>query len=252
MNQEILEQSNFKNLFIQPASNDAGVGLGAAYYLNHMVFGKERKFIQESPYYGPSFSDLEIQKELDICQIKYTKLSNTPQQVASLLNNGKVIGWFQGRMEMGPRALGNRSIIAHPGLENIKDTVNARIKFREEFRPFAPSILEENVSEYFKLDTDKSPFMLMTAQTKKEKIRDISGVVHVDNSARIQTVNKEVNPLYWNLIKEFHNLSGIPVILNTSFNVKGEPIVCSPVDAIRCFYSTGLDNLVIGNFLLSK
>ena len=252
MNQEILEQSNFKNLFIQPASNDSGVGLGAAYYLNHMVFGKERKFIQESPYYGPSFSDLEIQKELDVCQIKYTKLSNTPQQVASLLNDGKVIGWFQGRMEMGPRALGNRSIIAHPGLENIKDTVNARIKFREEFRPFAPSILEENVSEYFKLNTDKSPFMLMTAQTKKEKVRDISGVVHVDNSARIQTVSKEVNSLYWNLIKEFQNLTGIPVILNTSFNVKGEPIVCSPVDAIRCFYSTGLDNLVIGNFLLSK
>ena len=252
MNQHILESSPFKNLFVQPASNDAGVGFGAAYYLNHMVFGQERKFVQDHAYFGPSYSDSEIKKELDICQLNYKKLDNTASEVAKLLNEGKVIGWFQGRMEMGPRALGNRSIIAHPGLENIKDIVNARIKFREEFRPFAPSILEEHTSDYFQLDTDSSPYMLMTAQTLKDKADRVSGIVHVDNSARIQTVNKESNPLYWDLINEFYKLSGTPVILNTSFNVKGEPIVCSPVDAIRCFYSTGLDNLVIGNYLLSK
>jgi len=162
-----------------------------------------------------------------------------------------VIGWFQGRMELGPRALGCRSILASAGSAEMKEIVNARIKFREEFRPFAPSVLEERAQDYFETD-DPDPFMLFTARVRPEKVRQIPAVTHVDGTARIQSVNRRTNPLYWELISEYSKLTGVPVILNTSFNVKGEPIVCTPTDAIRCFYSTGLDYLVMGNFLVSK
>jgi carbamoyltransferase len=251
MNQHLRERSKFKNIFVQPAAGDSGVSIGAGYYVYHDILGQPRSFVQDVAYFGPEFPDDEIRKELDTCQIKYRPLTDVARETALLLADGKVIGWFQGRMEMGPRALGGRSILANPGLPQMKDIVNARIKFREEFRPFAPSVLESEATEYFDLSTT-SPFMLFTANVKKDKAHLIPAVVHADNSARVQTVSRAQNPLYADLISELKKLTGVPVVLNTSFNVKGEPIVCSPADAIRCFFSTGLDHLVIGSFLVSK
>lgn len=251
MNNEIRKTSFFKNIFIQPASNDSGTAIGNAFYGWNVLENGKRLFKLEHAYWGPEFQDADIEKEIKLCRLSYRKIDNPAETGAYLLFKDKIIGWFQGRSEIGPRALGNRSILANPCKKENKDIVNARIKFREEFRPFAPAVIEEMASEYFDLE-GTSPYMLMICQVKHGKEKEIPAVTHEDHSARVQTVSKKTNPLFWNLICKFGSHSGTPVVLNTSFNVKGEPMVDSPTDAIRCFFSTGLDYLIIGSYLVFK
>jgi carbamoyltransferase len=205
----------------------------------------------EHDYWGPGYTDEDIKKVLEENMIKYQYVENIAEKSAELVAEGKIIGWFQSRMEFGQRALGNRSIIADPRDPEMKDKINKRVKHRESFRPFTPSIIEEYSGEYFD-DVRPSRFMQKVYNILPEKQKYIPAVTHVDGTGRLQTVNKNVNPLYWQLIDNFRKLTGIPVVLNTSFNVMGEPIVCTPNDAIRCFYGTGLDSLAIGNFLIGK
>jgi carbamoyltransferase len=202
-------------------------------------------------YWGPSFDDEAIESALRTYKIKHLKLFDPAARAAELLSNGKIIGWFQGRMEFGPRALGSRSILADPRDPEMNAKVNNAVKFREWWRPFAPSMKKESAGEYLESATD-SPFMILTAQVRAEKRGVIPAVTHVDGSARPQTVEKEINPLYWRLIDEFGKITGVPVILNTSFNLRGEAIVHTPTDAIRTFFSSGMDALVIGSFLVEK
>jgi len=202
-------------------------------------------------YLGIEFSDADIEKTLQTYKIRYMRLSDPAAVAADLLAQGKILGWFQGRMEFGPRALGGRSILADPRDPEMNAKVNNAVKFREWWRPFAPSLLKEAAPEYIESATD-SPFMILTAQVRPEKRSVIPSVTHVDGSARPQTVEPDVNPLYWRLIREFGTRTGVPVVMNTSFNLRGEPIVCAPTDAIRTFYSSGLDGLVIGSFLVEK
>ena len=217
-----------------------------------IVSNQNKKRIEfNHAYWGTEYSNQKIKTELENHRVQYYKLKNASKVAAKLIFDGKIIGWYQGKSELGPRALGSRSILADPRPAENKNIVNARIKFREEFRPFAPSVLEEYVSEWFELDTI-SPYMLMIPKVKENKRNIIQAVTHVDGTARPQTVNKLVNPKYYSLIKFFYQLTNCPIVLNTSFNVKNEPIVDSPVDAIRCFYSTGLDYLIIGDYILSK
>ena len=254
-NQKI-EQNMFKNVFIQPAANDAGTSLGAALYTffdRHAE--KERKNL-ENVYWGPEFSDSQIFQYISTDnRIKYEYVENPGLVAARLIHQNAIIGWFQGRMEFGPRALGNRSILASATKAENKDIINEKIKYREEFRPFAPAVLAEFSQNYFDVSPAGAqvyPYMLATTNVKSGMQEIIPAVVHVDGTARIQVVRKEMNPLYWNLIKEYSKLSGIPVILNTSFNVKGEPIVCSPKDAIATFLNSGIDFVVMGNYLISR
>jgi len=184
-------------------------------------------------------------------KLRYDKLSNIEKVTAELIRDGNIIGWFQGRMEAGPRALGCRSILADPRLSGMKEKVNNRAKFRDEWRPFCPSVLADKANEYFE-SSYFHPFMILAFNVKPDKVNKIPAVVHIDGSARPQMVSSEDNPRYYKMIQYFNELTGIPIVLNTSFNVKGEPVVCSPLDAIRCFYGTGLDYLIIGDFLLSK
>ncbi|MBF0273897.1 MAG: carbamoyltransferase [Nitrospinae bacterium] len=255
-NGRLLRESDFDDVFVQPASGDAGGAVGAAYFVYNSLLDNPKEYTLPHSYFGPEFSNDEIGKFLDKDEfnddIKYEKLDDDAlvKKVAQLIDEQGVIGWFQGRMEFGPRALGNRSIIADPRNPENRDIVNIKIKFRESFRPFAPSVLRENCSDYFELDYD-SPYMLLVAQVK-ENNRTIPAVTHVDGSARIQTVTEEQNPLYYKLIKAFNDLTGCPVIINTSFNVRSEPIVCTPKDAYLCFMRTNMDHLVLGNYLLSK
>ena len=251
MNGRIQRESPFKQLFIQPSADDAGVSLGAALYVYHQIYENPRCFEMKHDYFGPSYNNNEIKKLLDANLIKYQYIENIAKKSAELVANKKIIGWFQGKMEFGQRALGNRSIVADPRDNNMKDKINKKVKHREKFRPFAPSILEEYCGEYFD-SVHPSPFMQKVYNIHKEKQKLIPAVTHINGTGRLQTVNKDVNPLYWELIDEFRKITGIPIVLNTSFNVMGEPIVCTPNDAIRCFYGTGLDMLVIGNFLLTK
>jgi carbamoyltransferase len=251
MNYQIHKQLELNNIFIQPASNDGGISLGAALYGYHSILGNRKRIKIDHAYWGSDFSNEEIEKELKDYGITACKLSNTADAVAKLLADGKIIGWFQGRSELGPRALGSRSILADPRPAEHKDIVNARIKFREEFRPFAPSVLEEECSNWFELETS-SPYMLMIPTVREEKKGVIQAVTHVDGTARPQTVSKSTNPRYHALIDSFFKQTGCPIVLNTSFNVKGEAIVDNPSDALRCFFSTGLDYLVIGDFIISK
>ena len=253
MNWHIKSAGIFKHMFVQPAAGDGGLSLGGALYIKNTVLDEKKDFVFDHAYWGPEYSDAEIKKELDASRVEYVRLSDPSAAAAMLLEEGYIIGWFQGRSEFGPRALGNRSILADPRKAENKDIVNARIKFREEFRPFAPSILEDNMSEYFVNCYDKpSSYMLFVAPVKKGQEGLIPAVTHVDGTGRVQAVKRDTNPLYYKLIKSFYDLTGVPVVLNTSFNVKGEPIVNSPVDAMRCFYTTGLDFLIMGNFLLYK
>ena len=251
MNYQIYKELTLENIFIQPASNDGGISLGAALYTYHCFYGRKQKIDFNHAYWGSDYSNEEIEKELKNYGISSYQLTNTSDTVAKLLYNGKIIGWFQGRSELGPRALGSRSILADPRPAENKNIVNARIKFREEFRPFAPSVLEEYSNEWFELDTI-SPYMLMIPKVRDKQREIIKAVTHVDGTARPQTVSKFTNPKYHSLIDSFFKLTGCPIILNTSFNVKGEPIVNTPSDALRCFFSTGLDYLVIGDFIISK
>lgn len=252
-NGKILRETNFENLFIQPAAGDAGGAVGVAAFIYNGLLNNQRNWTWEDANFGPEYSDLEIKTFLHENQINFKEYPSSEliKLTARLLAENNVIGWFQGRMEFGPRALGNRSILADPRKPENKDRVNRKIKFREEFRPFAPAILEEKVSEYFVVDYP-SPYMLLVAQVMPDKKGKIPAVIHIDGSARIQTVNQKQNPLFYDLLKEFEKLTGCPVLLNTSFNLKGEPIVCSPPDAYLTFMNSGLDYLVMGNYVLDK
>ena len=277
-NGKILRENIFEDIWIQPAAGDAGGALGAALAIWYDYLKNERKVdgkndLQKGSYLGPEFKDDDILEFLNHHKIPYTKLEDNEvfSKTAELLSNEKVIGWFQGRMEFGPRALGSRSIIGDARSSKMQKKMNLKIKFRESFRPFAPSVLSEEVSNYFEIDRC-SPYMLLVADVKKEIRREmteeeknlfgidklnivrskIPAVTHVDYSARLQTVHRDTNPKYWNMIKAFQDLSGCPVIVNTSFNVRGEPIVCKPIDAYKCFMRTEMDYLIMGNYLLDK
>ena len=253
VNGKLLEQTPFEKIFVQPAAGDAGGAIGVAKYIWNSILGHPRQFSWQTAYYGPEFSKEAIRTFLDKRQIPYKELEQSKliKKTAKLLTEEKIIGWFQGRMEFGPRALGNRSILADPRNKMMKNLINTRIKFREKFRPFAPSILEEFTKEYVQMTTP-SPYMLFTTQVKPSKRQIIPAVTHVDGTCRHQTVSAKQNPLYYALIEEFYNLTHVPVLLNTSFNLRGEPIVCTPKDAYLCFMHSGIDYLVLGNFLLDK
>lgn len=251
-NGRVVKETLFKNIFIQPASGDAGSAVGVAAYIYNTLLKNKRSFMMDNAFSGPEYPDDEIKRYLDENRVEYREYKNGDliKVAARLINEQKVIGWFQGRMEFGPRALGARSILADPRNPDAKDIVNSKIKFREGFRPFAPTVLAEKAREYFDLDLH-SPFMLLVAKVRPEK-RFMPSITHVDGSARIQTIQKEDNPLYYSLIEEFYKISDCPVILNTSFNLRGEPLVMTPHDAFLCFMRSGLDYLVMGNFVLDK
>ena len=250
MNQRLMNELPIDDLFVQPASTDAGISLGAA-WLAAVEHG-ERPVAPADAFLGNEFSNAEIKKVLDICQIDYTETNNPAEAAAELLAQNKVIGWFQGKMEFGPRALGNRSILANPAAPNIQQVVNQKIKFREGFRPFGASVLEEELQENFEGKLPVSPYMTVTYQTKPNKIRDLQGVTHADGTCRIQTVNETQNALFYQLIRHFRQKTGIGVCLNTSFNLNYEPIVCTPQQAIATFYGSGLDALLIGNYIIGS
>jgi carbamoyltransferase len=251
MNGRILSEGPFSKVWVQPSADDAGCSIGACFYYWNQVLRKKRVFQMEHDYWGPHFTNDEIESVLKDSLLSYTRYEDIEVVTADLIAKGNIVGWFQGRMEMGQRALGNRSLIADPRDASMKDKINAAVKHRESFRPFAPSILEEYANEYF--DTDhENPFMQMIFQVKLEKRKEIPAVTHCDGSGRSQFVSKKTNVRYWNLINEFRKITGVPVILNTSFNDNDEPIVCTPKDAIRCFAGTGIDHVVIGDYLISK
>ncbi|MCM8792202.1 MAG: carbamoyltransferase [Candidatus Omnitrophica bacterium] len=251
-NGKIFKNTPFKNIYIQPAANDAGTALGAAYYVYHQILNKPRCFVMSHAYWGPEFKKEEIESILRKYNLVFTKYNEDElvKIVAKYIAEGKIIGWFQGRMEWGPRALGNRSILVDPRKKDMIDRLNLFIKHRESFRPFAPSILEENISDYL-ITPVSSFFMLLALPVKKGRISEIPAVVHIDDTARVQTVNKETNCLFFKLIKAFYEITGVPALLNTSFN-ENEPIVCHPTEAIECFLRTSMDILVIGNYLIKK
>ncbi len=250
-NGKIVASGFVDKFFVQPAASDDGVALGAALapYLENN--GKLPNKPMRHGYWGPSFDDEAVERALRTYKLRYTRLADPASSGAELLSQGKILGWFQGRMEFGPRALGSRSILADPRDPEMNAKVNNAVKFREWWRPFAPSFKKEAAGDYLESATD-SPFMILTAQVRPEKRSVIPSVTHVDGSARPQTVEKEINPLYWRLIDEFGKRTGVPVLMNTSFNLRGEAIVHTPTDAIRTFFSSGMDALVIGSFLVEK
>lgn len=251
-NSKLLNSGFVDNIFIQPASSDAGTALGAALEVYVKKTAKRPKFILKHVYFGPEYKNDEVLKVLKKCGISsFKKYQNIEKTVAKLLAKGNIIGWFQGRMEVGPRALGNRSILAHPSKKGMKDMLNRKVKGREAWRPFAPSILEEYADNIL-LDVKDSPFMILESKVKKEGLSKISEATHVDGTVRPQTVSKQANYRYWKLINEFRKITKIPALLNTSFNLAGEPIVCSPEDAITTFYKSKIDYLVLGDYLISK
>ena len=277
-NGRILREGPFKRVWIQPAAGDAGGALGVALLVYHRYFGADRQCSSDRDHMqgallGPAFSDKEIEAFLRARGVPYRRLGQEAlvREVAEILSHEKVVGWFQGRMEFGPRALGNRSILGDPRSPKMQALMNLKIKFREGFRPFAPSVLRERVTDYFELNED-SPYMLVVAPVKRERQipmskdehrlwgieklnvprSDIPAVTHIDYSARIQTVSRKDNPLYYDLLRAFEAQTGYGVLVNTSFNVRGEPIVCTPEDAYRCFVRTQIDHLAMGPFLLEK
>jgi len=251
-NGKLFDRTPFRRTYIQPAAGDEGLAIGAALHTYHSVLKQSRRNELKHSYLGPEFSESRIQSALQNAGLQYKKLERSAllDAVAEQIAAGNVVGWFQGRMEGGPRALGNRSIVAHPGLPNMKDVLNARIKHREWFRPFAPSILADHQHEYFEHE-HPSPFMLHVYKIRPEKRKALCAVNHVDDTGRLQTVTREENPLYYDLISAFHRRTGLPVILNTSFN-ENEPIVCTPEEAIDCFQRTRMDVLGIGPFFAVK
>jgi len=277
-NGHILRERIFDRIWIQPAASDAGGALGAALFAWHQILGKERTAddvsdSQRGSYLGPTHRNNEIRAYLETQKIPFTELTDDelPEKIADLINTQKVIGWFYGRMEFGPRALGARSIIGDARSPEMQELMNLKIKFRESFRPFAPSVLREKLSDWFELD-DESPYMLLVAPVSKNRRREIiadkqnlfglqklltirseiPAVTHVDYSARIQTVTDQHQPMFYRMIKEFDERYGCAVIINTSFNVRGEPIVATPDHAFTCFMRTNMDYLLLGNFLLEK
>lgn len=274
----LLKENIFKNIWIQPAAGDAGGALGAAFATYHLMLRKKRKITKDNDsmkgsYLGPSYNNDEIETKLTKLKAVYVRHDEEKiiEKVATELANGKAIGLMNGKMEFGPRALGARSIIADPRLTTMQKNLNLKVKFRESFRPFAPSILFEDLSEWFDM-TDYSPYMLFVAKLIKEKRvkmtkneenlfgidklniprSKVPAITHIDYSARIQTVHKETNPRFHSIISKFKEITGCPILVNTSFNVRGEPIVSSPEDAFRCFMGTDLDYLVIENVMLDK
>jgi carbamoyltransferase len=252
MNGKILLHTPFKRIFVQPAAGDNGTAIGVCYLIYNSILGRPRSFVMEGAYTGPEFSDEEIRVELERSGLAYESYAEreVTRRAAEDIAAGAVVGWFQGRMEFGPRALGNRSIVADPRRADMKATLNERIKKREPFRPFAPSILEECVGDYFE-QTHPAPTMLMVYQVLEEKRSVIPAVIHVDGSGRLQTVSPALNPRYHRLISDFYALTGVPVLLNTSFN-ENEPIVCTPRDAISCFLKTRMDVLYLGNHAVRR
>jgi carbamoyltransferase len=251
-NGKVRLEADFDDVFVQPAAGDAGTSLGVAYYIYHHILGAPRKFVMTSAATGPEFDDAEISRVLARHGLTSRVLDEDElcRCAAQLIEQGWVVGWFQGRMEWGPRALGNRSILADPRREDMKDTLNARVKHREPFRPFAPSILAEATGDYFDQDYP-DPFMTKVYRVRPEKQPLIPAVTHVDGTGRLQTVYRASAPLYWQVIKEFENLTGVPVVLNTSFN-DNEPIVCTPEEAVDCFLRTKMDALIVGHHLVRK
>jgi carbamoyltransferase len=252
MNGKILLNTPFRRVFVQPAAGDSGTALGVCYQIWNQLLRQPRGEVMETAYTGPEFTEAEIRAELDRSGLPYESLSDrdVTRRAAQDISDGLVVGWFQGRMEFGPRALGNRSIVCDPRRAEMKDVLNTRIKKREPFRPFAPSILEEYIGDYFE-QTHPAPTMLMVYQVKPERRAQIPAVTHVDGSGRLQTVSRETNPRYYQLISDFHELSGVPVVLNTSFN-ENEPIVCTPREAIDCFVKTRMDVLYLGNCVVRR
>ena len=250
MNAKIWELPLVEKIFIQPASDDAGTAIGGALELANELC-ENADFEMRHAYWGPEYSNREIETVLKEAKINYEKVKDIEKIVAQKLAEGKIVGWFQGRLEIGPRALGNRSILAHPGLPGMKAKINREVKHRELWRPFAPSILHDRGEEYFE-NYCFNPFMLLTLKCKKKALKDLSQAIHIDGTARHQSVIAETNPRYYKLISEFAKISGIPAVLNTSFNDAEEPLVNSPKDAIRTFFGTGLDMLAIGDYIVSK
>ncbi|MBV9325620.1 MAG: carbamoyltransferase [Chloroflexi bacterium] len=247
-----LEAPGFEDVFVQPAASDAGTSLGVAYYIHHQLLRNPRKFVMSVAATGPAFDDATITQVIDHNGLDYERFDEDQlaRLVAQLIEQGNVIGWFQDRMEWGPRALGNRSILADPRREDMKAILNARVKHRESFRPFAPSILAEATGDYFEQDYP-DPFMTMVYTVRPEKRSVIPAVTHVDGTGRLQSVFQGAMPLYWQVIKEFESLTGVPVVLNTSFN-DNEPIVCTPQEAVNCFLRTRMDVLVVGRHVVRK
>ena len=278
-NGKLLKENIFKEIYIQPASGDAGGSLGAALAISTMYYNETRIITNgedqmSGTYLGPDFSEKEIvlmNRRTNAISKKYENFDELTKFIANKISEGNVVGWFQGRMEFGPRSLGNRSILGDARNLDMQKKLNLKIKYREGFRPFAPSVLMEDVEHFFDLNT-ASPYMLLVANINdalKEKLPDnyhnlslwerlyfkrssIQSVTHLDYSARVQTVHKNTNPRYWNLINSFKDLTGSGILVNTSFNVRGEPIVCSPLDAFKCFMSTEMDYLVVGDYVYTK
>jgi carbamoyltransferase len=251
MNARLFRELSFEDIFIQPSANDAGTALGAALWVEHMMLGRPRKYTMIHPYYGPGYTDEEMLACIRKRKARYSRVADPGAYAAEALAEGKIVGWFQGRMEMGPRALGNRSILADTRRKDMKDTLNREVKHREGFRPFAPTVLEEEGAAYFD-DYYPAPFMLLVLPVKKEKQDVIPAVVHVDETGRLQTLDGSANPGYRHLIEKFRELTGVPVVLNTSFNIRGEPIVMTPDDALNCYFFTGIDTIVLGSYVLEK
>jgi carbamoyltransferase len=256
-NGKIFDHTGFEQVYVQPAAGDAGLAVGAAFYVWHQKLGRPRSFVMDHAYWGPSYSRAEIRRAIDSNGLAHSGYSiaelseeELVHRAAAIIADGKILGWFQGRAEWGPRALGNRSIVADPRRPEMKEILNRRIKHREIFRPFAPSILAENTGEYFE-KSHPSPFMTLAYSVRPEKRGKIPAPTHVDGTGRLQTVTREANPRYHALISAFRDLTGVPVVLNTSFN-DNEPIVCRPEEAIDCFQRTQMDALVLGDYLISR
>ncbi len=255
-NWRILKESGFKELFIQPAAGDSGGALGTAFYIYNSVLRHPRSYVMTHALLGPSFSDEEIRRTLLSHEAVFDAIEDEAELVdrtARMIAEGKVVGWFQGRMEFGPRALGARSLLADPRNPKMKDIINAKVKFREAFRPFAPAVLKERAHEYFDMPAGMdAPYMLLVPEVRPEKRSVIPAVTHQDGTGRVQTVTEDTHPLYYRVIRRFGELTGVPVVINTSFNVRGEPIVCTPQDAYRTFLHTGIDALVIGRHVVTE
>ncbi len=257
-NGKILQKTPFKNIWIQPDAGDGGTSIGVASYIYHTILGHKRNFVLRNVYLGPEFSTKEIRLFLDKNNIKYSEFKDERELIkttAKLIYEDNVVGWFQGRMELGPRALGTRSILSNACNPKMRDILNLKVKHREKFRPFAPVVCKDDALKYFDCDKplpEPTDFMLVVYQIKKRWHKRIPAVTHVDGSGRLQTISRHQNPLYYDLIKEFGKLSGIPILINTSFNIRGEPIICTPYDAYKCMMGTGIDYLIMDKFIIKR
>jgi len=258
MNGRLLRESPFEAIYVQPAAGDDGIAVGAALQLHHQLTESPRGDVMRDACLGPEYPSAEIRRVLELAKIPYEQPEDVVERTAALIAEGNIVGWFQGRMEFGPRALGARSILADPTRADMKDLINKHVKHREEFRPFAPSVLAERAHEFFDGSNGMrpgaldSPFMLFVYPVRPEKRAAVPAITHVDGTARVQTVSKDVAPRYHALIEAFARRTGVPMVLNTSFNDNNEPIVNTPIEAIRCFYSTGMDALVMGDYVVTK